>query len=119
MKTAEKRNIFNKIFQTRSYGSSGECHCGVMHYDATNSWDEDHHENVLPEAERNAKINPNSYQLHDSAVEFFNFNGRLYVFGCQCRMDDFMFEFFNEEKQNVLSYYKKTQDEISVNDLKE
>jgi hypothetical protein len=32
-------------------------------------------------------------------------------------MIDFIFGFLNEEKQNILSYYKLTQDKINVSDL--
>jgi len=117
MKTAEKRAFFNDIFRTGSYGASGECHCGISHFDCTNNWDDDHSENVLPSAEKNAAERPELYQFQDCAIEFFNFNNRLYVFGCRCGMDDYMFEFLTEEKERVLSFYKQTQDRINVSDI--
>lgn len=117
MKTAEKRTVFNGIFRTGSHGSTGECHCGIFHYDCTNHWDDDHAENVLPAAESRAQTNPEQYQFQDNAIEFFDFNGRLYVFGCRCGMDDFMFEFLSEEKQAVINFYLQTKDKLSVSDL--
>ena len=117
MNTAAKRSVFNGIFKTGSYGASGECHCGVFHYDTANAWDDDHEESVLPQAEEAAKTDPARYQFHDSAIEYVDLNGRLYVIGCRCGMDNFMFDFLNEDKQQVLTYYRDSRDELRVEDV--
>lgn len=117
MKTIEKRVIFNNIFRTGTHGATGECYCGIHHLDCANHWDDDHAETVLPSAEKAAQEHPERYQFQDNAIEFFDFNQRLYVFGCRCAMDDFVFEFLIEEKQRVLNFYRKTQDLLNASDI--
>lgn len=117
MRTVEKRALFNNIFRTGTQGATGECHCGIIHYDSANFWDDDHAENALPSAEQSALEHPERFQFQANAIEFFNFNDRLYVFGCRCGMDDFVFNFLTEEKQRVLTFYKQTQDKLNAGDL--
>ena len=68
-------------------------------------------------AQERAKESPHMYQFNEHAIEYFDFNGRLYVHGCRCGMDVFIFDFLTEEKQRVLSYYKQTQDELNASDI--
>ncbi len=117
MRTEEKKIVFHGLFRTGSHGACGECHCGIFHFDVSNEWDDDHQNNVLPEAEKNALEHPEMYQFNDHSIEFFDFNGRLYVHGCRCGMDVFIFELLTEDKQNVLSFYKGIQDKLSVSDV--
>jgi hypothetical protein len=117
MRTAEKRAVFEKIFRTGTHGSTGECHCGVHHYDSANHWDNDHAEHVLPTAQANAAKHPECFQLHDHAIEYVDFSGRLYVIDCKCGMDNFIFELLVEDQQRILSFYKQTQDHIKLSDL--
>ena len=117
MKTSEKSLVFNRLFKTGSYGCSGECHCGVFHYDNANNWDDDHRDNTLPSAEKAAKEVPGSYQFQTNAIEYVEFNNRLYVIGCKCGMDEFIFGFLLEEKEKILNFYKSTKDRISVEDI--
>lgn len=117
MNTQQKNTVFLDLFRTKSYGATGECHCGIMHYDACNQWDDDHNESALPQAMESAKAHPERYQFQDNAIEYLNFNGALFVVGCRCKMDEFVFQFLTEEKQRVLSFYKKTQDVLNVADV--
>lgn len=117
MKTKDKLTVFRGFFNTGTHGCSGECHCGALHYDDGNEWDEDHHERTLPNARKAAEEDPKSYQFHDSAIEYLEFNECLFVIDCKCGMDKFIFGFLNENKSNVLSYYKQTQEPINVNEL--
>tara|TARA_R110002096_G_scaffold379758_1_gene573746 strand:+ start:1440 stop:1799 length:360 start_codon:yes stop_codon:yes gene_type:complete len=119
MKTSDKHDLFNQLFTTSTHGCSGECQCGVFHYDTCNEWDEDHRLNTLPSAEASAKEFPDNYQFQENAISYVNINGFLYVIGCKCRFDNFIFEFLTEEKQNILSFYIKTKDEINAEDVGE
>jgi len=114
MKTTEKKGIFNRLFSTGSHGCSGECHCGIIHYDIANSWDDDHHENTLPLAEKSAKESPELYQFQDNSIEYLNFNGFLYVLGCRCEMDCFIFNILNEERENIFNFYNNTKDKVEL-----
>tara|TARA_B100001063_G_scaffold28261_1_gene21634 strand:- start:462 stop:815 length:354 start_codon:yes stop_codon:yes gene_type:complete len=116
MKTATKQSIFRKIFSTGSYGCSGECACGVHHYDSGNHWDDDH-KNTLANAEQWAKEQPELVQFHTEAVEYLNFNDKLYVIDCKCKMDALIFDMLNEQKDWVLRYYLETKDAVSVEDV--
>jgi hypothetical protein len=117
MKTSEKRGVFDSLFRTGSHGCSGDCHCGVTHYDNGNYWDDDHLENTLPQAELAEKAHPKLYQFQPNAIEYVDFNGFLYVFGCKCKMDDFIFGFLSEEKEKVINFYKHTKDRVSVDEI--
>lgn len=117
MKSAEKHAVFEDVFKTGSYGATGECHCGIFHCDSSGNWDDDHNDSVVPGVEESAKLDPQHYQLHDSAIEYVNLNNHLYVIGCRCGMDRFMFEFLTEEKQQVLSFYLNTQDKLNASDI--
>lgn len=117
MRTASKKSVFREVFGTRSYGCSGECACGVMHYDTAGEWDEEHRNETLPRAREWAKEKPESFQFHDTAIEYVELTGFLYVIGCKCKQDGLLFSVLNEQKQAVLSYYKQTKDEISVEDV--
>lgn len=116
MRTEHKQSEFNKIFTTGSHGATGHCHCGVIHYDTANKWDDDHHDVILPSAELAAKSEPESFQFHDTAISYVDFNGHLYVIGCKCGMDDFIFNFLKEDKEKILFYYRKTKDRIEAED---
>ena len=116
MKTETKKGIFRKIFSTGSFGCSGECACGVHHYDSSNHWDDDH-ENTLANAEEWAKSDPDQVQFHTEAVEYLNFNDNLYVIDCRCKMDEFIFTMLNEQKDSVLRYYLETKDAVAVEDV--
>jgi len=116
MRTETKLSIFRSLFSTKTYGCSGECHCGIFHYDIANDWDDDYHQNTLPAVQERAKDSPEGYQFHDAAIERLEFDGYLYVIGCRCGMDDFIFRFFNESKSQILNYFVKTKDEVSVDD---
>lgn len=70
MNTGEKKIIFNNMFRTGSHGCSGECHCGIFHYDINNRWDEDYHDNTLPMAEKSAKAHPEMYQFQCNTIEY-------------------------------------------------
>lgn len=117
MKTAIKKSRFIRAFSTNSFGCSAECHCGVIHYDTANEWDEDHHENTLPNAEKLAEESPEHFQFHDTAIEYLDFNGRRYVIDCKCGMTNFIFEFLNEDKESILTYYKNTQEQVTLADI--
>lgn len=117
MNSAKKQSVFTDVFKTGSYGATGECHCGIFHCDTSDSWDDDHSDSVIPAAEESAKSDPQRYQFHDSAIEYVDFNRHLYVVGCRCGMDNFMFEFLTEEKQQVLSFYLNTQDKLNASDV--
>lgn len=117
MKTSEKLSKFVERFTSNTHGSVGECHCGIFHLDVANKWDDDHLEVILPNAKLAAKEFPDRYQFHDTAIDYLNFNGHFYVRGCRCRMDDFMFDFLNEEKENVLKYYMGIKDRINVENI--
>lgn len=117
MNTKEKRDIFVGLFKTNTYGANGMCQCGISHYDDANQWDPEYHETELPAAKESAKTNPSGYQFHDSSIEYLDFNGALYVQGCRCAMDDFIFNFLTEDKSSIVSFYKKTQDRVTVDDL--
>ena len=91
MKTAEKLSKYIGAFTTNTHGCSGECHCGIFHYDTANSWDDDHHDNTLPLAEISAVASPDLYQFQDNAISYLGFDDRLYVVWCRCGMDDFIF----------------------------
>ncbi len=117
VRTASKKDVFREVFGTRSYGCSGECACGVMHYDTANEWDDDHHNETLPRVREWAKEKPENYQFHDAAIKYVELSGFLYVIGCRCKQDELLFSVLNEQKQAVLSYYKQTKDEISVEDV--
>ncbi len=117
MNSTEKNAVFEDVFKTGSYGATGECHCGIFHCDISDSWDDEHNDSVIPSIEESAKSDPQRYQLHDSAIEYLDLNGRLYVIGCRCQMDRFIFEFLTEEKQNVLSFYLNTQDKLNASDI--
>jgi hypothetical protein len=117
MKTSEKREIFDRLFKTGTHGCSGECACGVMHYDSCNQWDDDHQENTLPSAEASAKEMPEIYQFQSNAIEYLNFNERLYVLGCKCHMDDIVFELLHEQSEQVLTFYQQTRPRVTVDDI--
>jgi hypothetical protein len=117
MKRKEKLAHFLAQFSTRTEGAVGECACGIFHYDTGNHWDVDHEENVLPQAIASEKTHPELYQFHDTAIGYVEFNDSLYVVGCRCKKDVEMFTFFEEEKVKILSFYKETQDVISVDDV--
>lgn len=117
MKTDNKWRFFNDTFSSGSRGCSGECHCGIMHYDSANQWDIEYHQNMLPQALEAAEASPERFQFHESSIEYLNFNDRLYVAGCRCGMDHFVFTLLNEEKQSILKYYISTKDELSPEGL--
>lgn len=117
MQTTTKRDIFRSLFSTGTFGCAATCHCGVHHFDNGNQWDDEHMNETLPNAETWAKQNPKQVQFHGEAIEYLNFNGHLYVIDCHCKMDEFIFSFLNESKDSVLSYYLKTKDAVSVEDV--
>jgi hypothetical protein len=117
VKILEKKTVFYNTFNTSTYGSSGECHCGIFHYDSVNQWDNDHN-NILLNAQNSAKESPELYQFQDNAIEYVNLNERLYVIDCRCKMDNFIFGFLHEEKENILKFYMETRDRICVEALK-
>lgn len=112
-----KRELLRKLFGTSTHGSTGTCHCGVMHYDAANFWDDDHQDNVLPSAEAAAKTSPKDYQFHDSAISYVRLAGAMYVIGCRCKTDELLLGVLNEDRQKVLQFLKHTQDTVNVNAL--
>lgn len=117
MNTEQKRSAFNRLFSTQSFGATGECHCGISHCDIAGNWDCDHSENTVPVFIEMETKEPTKYQCHDSAIEYCDFNGHLYVVGCQCKMDEFMFNFLAEEKQRILRFYLNTKDQLEVSDV--
>ena len=117
MKTEVKREKFRALFTTNTHGCSGECHCGISHYDIANHWDSDHHDNTLPRVQKAAIESPELYQFQDNAIAYLDFNGFLYVVGCRCGIDNLFFDMLNEDRENVLNYYKQTQDKISLDDV--
>ena len=117
MKTKIKQHKFWGLFTTNTHGCSGECHCGILHYDTANEWDDDHKDNTLPRVLEAEKEHPELYQLHDTAIAYLDFNGMLYVIGCRCETDELIFSVLNEDKESVLNYYKQTEDKISLDDV--
>lgn len=113
MRTSYKKDAFIQQFSTNTQGCTGECYCGVLHYDAANFWDEDYQENQLPMARKSAESSPEDFQFQDNAIEYFEFNGRLYVAGCKCGMDKFVFGLFNEQKEEILAYFIDTKDKLT------
>lgn len=114
MRKDDKWNKFIDTFYTGTHGASGECSCGVFHYDTANTWDDDHHEYL----EKLEKENDWSMrQLHDSAICFIDIAGSLYVVGCRCGMDKLLFEFLHDQKDQVLTFYVKTKDKIDIGDI--
>ena len=116
MKTTTKQSIFRKIFSTGSYGCSGECACGVHHYDSGNYWDDDH-KDTLANAEQWAKEHPEDVQFHSEAIAYLNFNDNLYVIDCRCGMDKLIFNVLNDQKDSVLRYYLQTKDSVSIDEV--
>lgn len=112
-----KRELLRKLFGTSTHGSTGTCHCGVMHYDAANFWDDDHQNNVLPSAEAAAKASPKDYQFHGGAISYVRLAGAMYVIGCRCETDELLLGVLNEDRQKVLQFLKHTQDTVNVNAL--
>jgi hypothetical protein len=117
MNTQSKKDKFFSVFGTNTYGADGICGCGVAHYDEVNKWDSEYHDIELPNAKERAKKNPQDYQFHDTAIDFININGALYVRGCRCKTDEMLFDFLNEDREQVIAYLKETQDVLTVDDL--
>lgn len=111
MRTKFKKQLFYKIFSTKSHGAFGECHCGLMNYDGENYWDDDHEEtmkrvNNLPDV----FIQPN-------AIEFIEINGCLYVIGCKCKTDEVLFAMLDEHREQTLTWLKETEETINAKDI--
>lgn len=106
MRTSEKKYLFLNRFKTGSHAASAECHCGILNYDVSNKWDEDHQETI-----KNLKDGP-LINLQNNAIEYININDHLFVIGCKCNTDNLLFSMLNEHRDQVIMWIKDTQEKI-------
>lgn len=78
-----ERNFY-KTFISSTSGSTGECDCGRLCFDAIDQWDEDH-SNQLDSFMEKAKEFPDNYSQIEGRVESIEFADRNYVIGCRCK----------------------------------
>lgn len=109
MRISDKKFHFLKRFGTSSSGAFGDCACGVTSYDVSNYWDEDHQERI-----RNIEENSLT-QFQTNSIEFIEINGNYFVVGCKCKTDETIFALLTEQRDDVISYLKDTQEKPIAN----
>ena len=74
--------LFAEVFSSHCCGCIRTCHCGITHFDTTNTWDWGDGE--LVEMLAKAKAAPAKYVESDGAVRCIEIAGIEIVEGCTC-----------------------------------